>query len=284
MRLKTRLGTEMSNLTAISEMDSVRNAARMRAVGNNPGISRGGWGVTAKTPSKPYLPILKDVYPRNEYTMMPSQNGPKYFTGHFIKYDYKDAPQQPQAHNDGRPVVFKKQDIENVQTKKKYGQNLKGQSSVPLHLCNDTNSLLYQRSLQPETRFQSTDGSSSYSSGIYTPFALHKQTKNEVSALHPLRYNDPTQTWINTSYISPNRRRLNSNASRSTLYGLDDEFNKPKDSERLPRNIKSAPEWYSDFFPRQKVADAMKFMGEAKQSTQSSARNKEFDVNFNGTT
>lgn len=282
MRLKTRFGTETSNLTAISEMDDVISAARMRGVGNDSGFARNSWRVTARAPPKPYLPILKDAYPRNEYTMMPTQNAPKYYTGHFIKYDYKDVPQPTQAHNEGRPVVFKKQDIEYVQTKKKYGQNLKGQSSVPLHLCNDSNSLLYQRSLQPDTRHQTrTITDSSYSSGIYTPFALHRRTKHEESALNPLKYTDPLQTWINTGYMASDRRRLNTGSSRSSMLGLDDNFSYTK---RRPCSIKSAPEWYSEFFPREKVANALKFMGEAKESTQSSARNKEFDVNFNGVT
>lgn len=290
-RLGARYGTDMSNMTsAFSELDSFINAARMRGAGYNAGLARSGWRVTARPPQKPYEPMLKDAYPRNEYTMMPVHNAPKYYTGSFMKYDYKDEPQLPSGdHNDGRPVVFKKQDIETVQTKKKYGSNPKGQSSVPLHLCNDTSSLLYQRSLQPETRdrahLTSTASSElSSASALTYPYALHKQVKNEESALHPLKYTNPTQTWVNTDYptVRRNQNRLGTTASSSTLFGPGDRLVNLESANLKSGRVRSAPEWFSEFFPRQKVADALKFMGDAKQSTLSSARKTEYDVNFQG--
>lgn len=291
MRLQTRFGTETSNLTsAFSEMDSYVNVARMRGAGYNPGLARSGWSVTARSPAKPYVPILKDVYPRNQYTMMPEHNAPKYYTGHFLKYDYKDVPQPPSGeHNEGRPVVFKKQDIETVQTKKKFGHNPKGESSVPLHLCNDTTSLLYQRSLQPRTRdraYLASRGSSELSSaaGLEYPYAIHHRTKNEESVLHPLRYTDPVLTWLDTKFSTAgrNRERLDTAASSSTSFGPADRSVNLESTGLRSGRVRSAPEWYSEFFPRQKVADALKFMGSAKQSIQASARKSEYDINFHG--
>lgn len=287
MRLRARFGTETSNLTsALSEMDSFINTTRMRGAGYNPGTLTTGWRVTAKTPQRPYQPILKDVYPRNEYTMMPAHNAPKYYTGHFMKYDHKDSPQQPSGdYNDGRPVVFKKQDIQSVQTKKKFGDNPKGQSSVPLHLCNDTQSLLYQRSLQPSTLdnlYLPKTSQKPPPSALSYPYAQHKHVKNEESALHPLKYNDPIQTWLNMKYPTGTRNteRL-STTSSSSAFGPNDRLINLENASLTSGRVKSAPEWFSEFFPRQKVADTMKFMGSAKQSTQS-GKSKEYDVNFNG--
>jgi hypothetical protein len=199
-----------------------------------------------------------------------------------MKYDYKDAPKQPSGeYNDGRPVVFKKQDIENVQTKKKYGGNPKGQSSVPLHLCNDTSSLLYRRSLQPSTLdkiyLPSTGSPTRASSTLTYPYALHKHVKNEQSALHPLVQRDPIQTWLDTKYPSGERNHLSTAGSSSTEHGHRNRLDVGLRSGRA----RSEPEWFSEFFPRQKVADTMKFMGSAKQSTQSK-NSKEYDVNFKG--
>lgn len=281
--IKARIGTEASNLsTAFSEMDNFVNMAKMPGAGYDPGLARGGWRVTARTPEKPYQPILKDIYPRNQYTMMPTNNGPKYYSGQFMKFDYKDVPQQPNGeHNDGRPVVFKKQDIETVQTKKKFGDNPKGQSAIPLHLCNDTNSLLYQRSLQPTTRDRVRLRSNTSSTRLSYPYAIHKHVNNEESALHPPNYSDPIQTWINTKYhTGRNREHLSTAGSSSTSFEQADILVNIESTNLRSGLVRTAPEWYSEFFPRQKVADTMKFMGSAKQSIPSNK--SEYDVNFHG--
>lgn len=251
--------------------------------GHTSGGSTGAWRVSQRVPPKPYLPVLKDVYPRDEYTRMPAQHGPKYYTGRFITYDFRDEPQQSGTdflHD--RPVVFKSQTIERVQTRKKYGENLKGHSSVPLHLCNDTSSLLYQRSLHPatlespsaENRAQTDQSGVGQSLSRY-PYALHKEVK-PPRHLTPLTRYSNIQTWVDTNY--PTGRGLATSGSLT----LD-----PSKQGSLRRGFRtrSGPvlrtlEWYEKDFPRQKVADALKFMGTPKPQNQTGC-GKELDINFN---
>ncbi|KAH3862875.1 hypothetical protein DPMN_025850 [Dreissena polymorpha] len=284
MKRGERFNKETTNMTSVfSEMDSFFKTARMQS--SNAGY-QGGWTVSKRVPSKPYQPNLRDTYPRNQYTMMPEYNGPKYYTGHFLKYDYKDQPPKPAEVDTSRPVVFKTQTIERVQTKKKYGHNLKGDSSVPLHLCNDVSSLLYQRSLQPDARERaqlesrtSSELSELRSTVSRYPFALHQNVKNDASVLNPLNYNAKTQTWVDTSYPTRNRHRKRQDTASS--FWVTDRTVDLDDKELRSGRIRSAPEWYSEFFPRQRVADALKFMGKPKTMNQT-ARTSDFVIDFNG--
>lgn len=285
MKRRERFNKDTSNMTSVfSEMDSFFKTARMES--SNAGYGHGGWTVSKRVPSKPYQPNLRDSYPRNQYTMMPEYNGPKYYTGHFLKYDYKDQPQKPAEVDTGRPVVFKTQNIERVQTKKKYGQNLKDESSIPLHLCNDVSSLLYQRSLQPDTRARarlesrtSSELSELRSTVSRYPYALHQNVKNDASVLNPLNYNAKTQVWVDTSY--PTRKRHSKRLDTASSFGVTDRTVDLDDKELRSGRIRSAPEWYSEFFPRQRVADALKFMGMPKTMNQT-ARTNDFVINFDG--
>lgn len=275
-----RDATEPSNLTSVySGMDnSFIRTARMQ--GNT--SRSGAWRVSTRLPLKPYLPMLKDVYPRDEYTKMSPKNGPKYYTGHFLTYDYKDTPQltSTEAQAD-RPVVFKPQTIERVQTRKKYGENLKGYSSVPLHLCNDPTSFLYQRSLQPGYQemqrpesTSETELSDMRSAGSRYPYALHFGIKDNSRHVSPVSNYTLTKNWIDTKFPTTSRRLSRTSPQSSTGMSAKER------AERLAR-IRNAPEWYSEFFPRQKVADALKFMGTVKPMNQTGS-GKELEINFHG--
>ena len=270
-------------------MDGLIRSAQLSSVTS--GHRTGGWRVSTRLPLKPYQPILKDVYPRNEYTKMHTFSGPKYYTGQFLTYDYKDAPQISATDSSSdRPVVFKPRTIERVQTRKKYGENLKGYSSVPLHLCNDTSSLLYQRSLQPnygdvkrpESQKSFSDMDDLRSSISRYPYALHISPRHVGREESPTGNYSYTKTWVNTAYPTVHRhgRRLNVGIKPATV-GVNGRDVKWTDREERLAKIQNAPEWYSEFFPRQKVADAIKFMGKPKPQNQT-GRGKEIDVNFNG--
>jgi len=288
LRQRERQGTGISTF---SEMDPFVKYARMPS--SNAGSIGGGWSVSSKLPQRAYQPMLRDTYPRNEFTMMPVTNGPKYYTGHFLKYDFKDQPKAPEL-DDTRPVVFKTQTIERVQTKKKYGHNLKGESSVPLHLCNDPTSLLYQRSLQPDTRsFTTTSRDAAkdvepMTSKLHAlqstisryPYALHKDVKNDASVLNPLNYGGTTQTWINTSFPTGRNRASRRVDTASTQLGGLKEPNTTEARPSFERKLYSAPEWYSEFFPREKVAATLKFMGQPKTLTETPGK-KDFVIDFN---
>lgn len=281
-----RFATKSFTFTSTrSEMDGIIRSAQLQAPQSS--YRSGGWRVSTRVPSKQYEPLLKDVYPRNEYTRMPVHHGPKYFTGHFLTYDFKDAPQVNAADTKSseRPVVFKPQTIERVQTRKKYGENIKGYSSVPLHLCNDTTSFLYQRSLRPnqeEPKRPETNTSSELSDmkSVVSryPYALHFNMDSGRRKT-PVSNYTYTRTWVNTN--NPTKDWVKQRPDTTVGTGTPDRASLSCDRDRRLASIRNAPEWYSEFFPRQKVADALKFMGAPKPSNQT-GRGKEHDVNFHG--
>lgn len=263
-------------------MDSFINTARIS--GHNTNIGKGVWSVSARAPKRPYMPMLKDIYPRNEYTMMHQEKGaPKYYNGHFLKYDYKDIVQQ-QTLDESRPVVFKTKNIESVQSKKKFGQNMKGQSSIPLHLCNDMSSLLYQRCLQPKTMKRAQIKSEVFSESAklqstttcnreYTPL---RQKNTDVNTMYQLQRNSATQQWtIPNTFQSKRNVSPMENAVRR--FDIIDNNIQMNDSPVGAARIQSAPEWYSEFFPREKVATALKFMGQSKSVIDRTSANNKFD-------
>lgn len=126
------------------------------------------WNPSPKVAEKEYLPILKDEYPRDEYTMMPiSSNAHKFFDGKFVNDKEPEEkeksellrkklrkPKLPKEvilqvmSNDStlheRPIVFKPTHISDIHKKKKYAQDKKMKSEAVLHLCNDLTSQLVQ--------------------------------------------------------------------------------------------------------------------------------------------
>ena len=286
-------GKQVSNISSTysSNIDGFVKTARMK--GHNADMGKGIWSLSSRTTQKPYQRNLADTYPRNEFTMMPMQpNAPKYYDGKFLAYDHNDKIQVASGDNfEGRPVVFKPQAIERVQSKKKYGMNLKGVSAVPLHLCNDVTSELFQRSLDPkyktEKQFSQVSrwkkekaGQMSFEIGNSDIF-MPSKNQHQTSTLHPLNFGNATRHWVERAY--PNvLSETTSTSGRiserrdSALTSLSDMRN----GERVLKSgsIPSAPEWYSEFFPRQKVADALKFMGSPEHHK---TKSKEFVLDFN---
>ena len=134
-------------------------------------VNPNDWNPSPFIPAKDYVPILKDEYPRDEYTMMPlSENGKKYFDGKHAKEEEPDEDPEhlkkkklrrprlprevvrkalsddPTLHE--RPILFKTQHIHDVHKKHKYSLDEKPVSEVPLHLCNDMNSQLVKMSIR----------------------------------------------------------------------------------------------------------------------------------------
>lgn len=122
-----------------------------------------------------YIPNLSDEYPRDPYTLMPKlKNKTKYFDGkHKCTTDYSEVlfPTDDQFPNFQlpdlppdiiakiladdptqfeRPLVFKCKNILDVQAKWKPSNLPKNE--VCLHLSSDTSSVVFQNSLQPNTK------------------------------------------------------------------------------------------------------------------------------------
>ncbi|KAL3873235.1 hypothetical protein ACJMK2_036375 [Sinanodonta woodiana] len=118
-----------------------------------------GWSFQTRVPDPPYTPNMADYYPRDEYTMMPLVQGvPKFYDG---KFGFRTGrpvdpvgTSTPEASKNGsqddRGMIFKPKAIQAVQTKKKYEDHVKGRSEISLHVCNDTTSTLFQKSLDPQ--------------------------------------------------------------------------------------------------------------------------------------
>ncbi|KAK7110144.1 uncharacterized protein [Littorina saxatilis] len=130
------------------------------------------WNPSPFIPGKEYVPVLKDEYPRDEYTMMPRTDGAKkFFDGKHVTDDEGDEEQKeelkkkklrrpklprevvhkvlsgdPTLHE--RPMLFKTQHIYDVHKKHKYALDEKPASEAPLHLCNDINSQLVKMSIR----------------------------------------------------------------------------------------------------------------------------------------
>ena len=130
------------------------------------------WNPSPFIKQKEYVPILKDEYPRSEYTMMHmTEDSPKYFDGKHAKEveEEEDENEQlkkkklrrpklpkdvidnalsgdPTLHE--RPVLFKPTHIADVHKKHKYTLDEKPASEVPLHLCDDINSQMVKMSIR----------------------------------------------------------------------------------------------------------------------------------------
>ena len=134
-------------------------------------VNPNDWNPSPFIPPKEYVPILKDDYPRDEYTMMPvTEGGKKYFDGKHVKDEEleDDAEQlkkkrlrRPRLPKDviqkalsadptlyERPVVFKTKHIYDIHKKHKYSLDEKPVSEVPLHLCDDIDSQLVKMSIR----------------------------------------------------------------------------------------------------------------------------------------
>lgn len=122
-----------------------------------------------------YIPNLSDEYPRDPYTLMPKlKNKTKYFDGkhkcttdyskvlfpidyQFPNFQLPDLPPDIIAKKLAddptqfeRPLVFKCKNILDVQAKWKPSNLPKNE--VCLHLSSDTSSVVFQNSLQPNTK------------------------------------------------------------------------------------------------------------------------------------
>ncbi|XP_041367962.1 ankyrin repeat domain-containing protein 53-like [Gigantopelta aegis] len=137
-------------------------------------INPNPWNKYAKMCEKEYLPVLKDFYPRDEYTMMPKlKSFPKYYTGKFehlltmsdidvsnkpsateklrkpdLPKDViqKELAKDPSSHE--RPIVFKPKCIYDVVTKRKYDPDVIPSSETPMHLSDDFRSFLVKNSIK----------------------------------------------------------------------------------------------------------------------------------------
>lgn len=266
---------------ARSELSGLINAARNK--GHNTEVGKGVWSLHAKVPQKPYDPMVfsKDVYPRNPVTMMPvHKNAPKYYDGKFLTYDYKDMVPLNKSGNSGgpdRPVVFKPDHIQNVQTKKKY-VTLKGKSSVPLHLINDVTSELFQRSLNINEQYDPPDDD----------MFLFRTDKNQDSPTPRDRghINSGLMQSSKASDISTTKMLDDSmsdvSSSRTTqsskMFGVKDQKVSLNDRELRSGQIYAEPDWLKSEILRDKVANTMKFMGKA--SYYKTPRRREYDINF----
>ena len=146
------------------------------------------WIKYSKLGEKEYMPVLKDFYPRDEYTMMPKiKSAPKYFTGKFERIltqsDIEDSitplatkklrrPDLPKSviqkelsedpSRLERPIVFKPKCIYDIITKRKYDPDVIPLSEAPIHLSDDLRSLLIQNCVKfPLDIFEGSSGSGS---------------------------------------------------------------------------------------------------------------------------
>ena len=223
--------------------------------------------------------MSKDVYPRNHVTMMPEhRNAPKYYDGKFLTYDYKDMVPLERSRASGgspadRPVVFKPDHIENVQTKKKYA-TLKGKTSVPLHLINDVNSELFQRSLYNNYQSSQQDSVQFFTDVDQTIQRTQghinsgKTQSSSVSDISSRRSIDDTACAISSF----------SSSKSSNLFEVKDRKASLNDDKLRSGKIYIEPNWMTSEILREKVANTMKFMGKA--SYQKTPRNREYDINF----
>ena len=219
----------------------------------------------------------KDVYPRNPVTMMPEhKHAPKYFDGRFLTYDYKDMIPTGKSGSSGgaqRPVVFKPDHIQNVQTKKKY-ITLKGKSSVPLHLINDVNSEMFQRSLNAEEQTQQPANKGPYLSNKVktmprdrdhiTTDLVQSSKASDISA----RRIDDTVSDVGTEWSSKS----------SKVFGVKEDKASLNDKELRSSKLYAEPDWLKSEQLRDKIASTMKFMGKA--SYHKTPRRREYDINF----
>lgn len=136
------------------------------------------WKIPLQVPKMQYLPNLKDIYPRDQYTRMPKiKSAPMYFDGRFGPKMYLTEPDDKikrlkmKEHDVDlpkeviskimskdptqmeRPVLFKSIHMDDVNKKKKYDVEEKGRSEVSLHLCDDMKSILFQNALKRSNTF-----------------------------------------------------------------------------------------------------------------------------------
>jgi len=165
------------------------------------------WNIPLKVPKKEYIVNLQDDYPRDEYTKMPKlKSAPMYFDGRHgprvfaadenektkkLKFKEESELELPQEVIDRvmskdstrfeRPIIFKSVHIHDVNKKKKYDLEQKGRPEVPLHICDDLNSHLFQSGLTRAHTFDGvTPSSSSSSKSTHSNWASHKYPRDKV--------------------------------------------------------------------------------------------------------
>ena len=213
----------------------------------------------------------KDVYPRNPVTMMPEhKNAPKYFDGKFLTYDYKDmvSTGKPGSVGDAqRPVVFKPDHIEKVQTKKKY-VTLKGKSSVPLHLINDVNSEMFQRSLNVDQQTEHAVNNTKPTPRDRDHIKTDLVGNSKASDISARRIMDDTISDVGTDWSSKSSRVLGVKEDKVMVNRI----------EQKPGKLHEEPEWLKSDQLRDKLASTIKFMGKA--SFHKTPRRREYDIHI----
>ena len=213
----------------------------------------------------------KDVYPRNPVTMMPEhKNAPKYFDGKFLTYDYKDmvsTGKSGSASDAQRPVVFKPDHIEKVQTKKKY-VTLKGKSSVPLHLINDVNSEMFQRSLNVDQQTEYAVNKTKPTPRDRDHIKTDLVGNSKASDISARRIMDDTISDVGTDWSSKSSRVL----------GVKEDKVMGNRIEQKPGKLHEEPEWLKSDQLRDKLASTIKFMGKA--SFHKTPRRREYDIHI----
>ena len=224
-------------------------------------------------PPKKYEQMVfsKDVYPRNPVTMMPEhKNAPKYFDGKFLTYDYKDmitTGKHGSLAEAQRPVVFKPDHIEKVQTKKKY-VTLKGKSSVPLHLINDVNSELFQRSLNVDKEIEMVANKANPTPRDRDHIRTDLIGNSKASDISSRRIMDDTISDVGTDWSSKNSR----------VYGVRQDKIVEEKVKPKPVRLHEEPEWLKSEQLRDKLASTIKFMGKA--SFHKTPKRREYDIHL----
>ena len=132
------------------------------------------WEITTHVPGKKYEPLLKDVYPRDQYTMKPTHKSTP-AEQELLQKSNSDVPQivliddksnirslrwpklpqdvidknlskNPEAFE--RPQVFKCKNIIDIEQKKKLPFEKRFRDEATIHLCDDIDSPLFRNSLQ----------------------------------------------------------------------------------------------------------------------------------------
>lgn len=222
----SRKGTTLTQLTddydtglyeTSDPVECEQQTERARSAGY---VNPNPWKIPLKVDDPPYLPNLKDDYPRDEYTMMPLvDSAPKYFDGSFgprihknsVKPDSVDTKKKLRKPNlpkevvdkelskDGslrdRPILFKPRHIHDVQVKKKYDDEVKGKSEVSLHLCDDMSSFLFKNSLKKAPDVFNVASSSKSASRQEL-----LQMSNNILSSHPDTRSTTSSNWSSVKF------------------------------------------------------------------------------------
>ncbi|XP_050397313.1 ankyrin-3 [Patella vulgata] len=147
------------------------------------------WNISTKAKEGDYIPILKDEYPRDEFTLMPkTKPEQKYYDGKHAKpVDVTEENKTKKKTNSGktraidlpqdvldkvlsrdpsileRPILFKPKHVIDLPAKKKLDFEVKPKDEVSLHLCSDVTSILFKNSLKIPLSHSAKSSSSSSS-------------------------------------------------------------------------------------------------------------------------